>query len=211
MSRLYFFGVLFALPIASAQEATSGVPSLTLQQAVIRTLEENPRFRAVPFIRDAANADIEQAGLTPQWSVDLKIEDFAGTGDLSGFGASETTLQLSRVFQSSDVRTGRMSVASAQASQLDSELASERLDTMTLLARRFLAVVRQQEMLMLARQAVGVWERAGQLAEQRERAGGAPAVDRLRTEIQLANARLQQEHAEHELKASREALAATWG
>ncbi len=82
---------------------------------------------------------------------------------------------------------------------------------MTLLARRFLVVVRQQQLFDLAEHSVEVWEHATQLAQTRERAGAAPAVERLRTEIRVAKARLQLEDAEHELQGARVLLAATWG
>jgi cobalt-zinc-cadmium efflux system outer membrane protein len=175
------------------------------------TLERNPRLQSASFGREAAAADLDQAALKPQWSVDLQVEDFAGTGAVSGFDAAETTLRLSRIFQSSDIRTGRMSVASALESQVQNDLEVERLDLMTLLARRFLVVVRQQELFDLAEHSVEVWEHATQLALTRERAGAAPAVERLRTEIRVANAGLHLEDAEHELQAARVLLAATWG
>jgi cobalt-zinc-cadmium efflux system outer membrane protein len=175
------------------------------------TLERNPRLRSASFGREAAAANLDQAALKPQWSVDLQVEDFAGTGAVSGFDAAETTLRLSRIFQSSDIRTGRMSVASALESQVQNDLEVERLDLMTLLARRYLVVVRQQELFDLAEHSVEVWEHATQLALTRERAGAAPAVERLRTEIRVVNAGLQLEGAEHELQAARVLLAATWG
>jgi cobalt-zinc-cadmium efflux system outer membrane protein len=184
---------------------------LTLLEAAELTLERNPRLRSATFGREAAVANLDQAALKPQWSIDLQVEDFAGTGAVSGFDAAETTLRLSRIFQSSDIRTGRMSVASALESQVQNDLEVERLDLMTSLARRFLVVVRQQELFDLAEHSVEVWEHATQLALTRERAGAAPAVERLRTEIRVANAGLHLEDAEHELQAARVLLAATWG
>jgi cobalt-zinc-cadmium efflux system outer membrane protein len=184
---------------------------LTLHQAAELTLERNPRLRSASFGREAAAATLDQAALEPQWSVDMQIDNFAGTGAVSGFDAAETTLRLSRIFQSSDIRTGRMSVASALESQVEIDLEAERLDLMTLLAHRFLVVVRQQELFDLAGHSVEVWEHATQLALARERAGAAPAVERLRTEIRVAHAGLQLENAEHELQAARVLLAATWG
>lgn len=211
MSRLFIPWLVLATTVAWPQEVASDSPPLTLLQAAELTLERNPRLRSASFGREAAAADLNQAALKPQWSVDLQVEDFAGTGAVSGFDASETTLRLSRIFESSDIRTGRISVASAQESQIENVLDIERLDLMTLLARRFLAVVHQQYLFDLAEQSVDVWEHATQLAETRERAGAAPAVERLRTEIRVANARLQLEDAEHALQAARVLLAATWG
>lgn len=211
MSRLSILWLAFAFPIAWSQEPASDAPSLTLPQAAALTLERNPRLRSAPFGREAAAAELDQAALAPPWSVDLQVEDIVGTGGFSGFNAAETTLRLSRIFQSSDVRSGRVSIASVQGDQVENDLEIERLDLMTLLARRFEAVVHRQDLLQLAEESVEVWQRARELVLSRERAGAAPAVERLRTEIQLANARLQVEDAEHELRAARLSLAATWG
>jgi cobalt-zinc-cadmium efflux system outer membrane protein len=211
LSRLSILWLAFSFPIAWSQEPASDAPSLTLPQAAALTLERNPRLRSAPFGREAAAAELDQATLRPPWSVDLQVEDIAGTGEFSGFNAAETTLRLSRIFRPSDVRSGQISIASAQGDQLENELEVERLDLMTLLARRFEAVVHRQDLLKLAEEAVAVWQGARELVLSRERAGAAPAVERLRTEIQLANARLQVEDAEHELRAARLSLAATWG
>ncbi len=203
--------MILATTAAWSQEFPPDSPSLTLLQAAELTLERNPRLQSATFGREAAAANLDQAALQPQWSVDLQVEDFAGTGAVSGFDAAETTLRLSRIFESSDIRTGRITVASALESQVENDLEIERLDLMTLLARRFLVVVRQQQLFDLAAHSVEVWEYATQLAQTRERAGAAPAVERLRSEIRVANARLQLEDAGHGLQAARVLLAATWG
>ena len=211
MSRLFILWMVLAVTIAWSQEAPSDAPPLTLLQAAELTLERNPRLRSAPFGREAAVAELDQAALKPQLSVDLQVEDVAGTGAVSGFRGSETTLRLSRIFQPSDVRSGRMSIASARRDQLENELDIERLDLMTLLARRFEAVVHGQEILQLAQESVDIWQHAREMVQARERAGAAPAVERLRTEIRVANARLHMGGAEHELRAARLSLAVTWG
>ncbi|MCH7822365.1 MAG: TolC family protein [Proteobacteria bacterium] len=211
MSRLFILWVVFSIPVAWSQEAPSDAPSLTLLRAAELTLEHNPQLRSASFGREAASAALDQAALKPQWSVSLQVEDFAGSGTLSGFNTSETTLRLSRIFQRTEVRSGRMSVASSLESQLESRLEVERLDLMALLTRRFEAVVNRQAILQLAKESVDVWQRATELVAARERAGAAPAVERLRTEIRLANAGLQVEDAEHGLRVARLSLAATWG
>jgi len=209
--RLFIMWMVLSIPIAWSQEVPSDASSLTLLQAAELTLERNPRLRSAPFGREAAGAELDQAALKPQWSVSLQVEDFAGSGAVSGFNANETTLRLSRIFEPSKVRSGRISIASAQGEKLENELDIERLDLMTLLARRFATVVVRQEVLQLAAETVDVWQNARELVEARERAGAAPAVERLRTEIRLANSGLQVADAEHALRAARFSLAATWG
>lgn len=211
MFRLFVLWAVLSASVAWSREDPSDAPSLTLLQAAELTLERNPRLRSAPFARNAATAALDQAALKPQWSASLQVEDFAGSGALSSFKASETTLRLSRIFERSDIRSGRMSIASSQATQLENRLEIERLNLMTLLARRFEAVVNRQEFLQLAQESTEVWQRARDAAQLRERSGAAPAVERLRTEIRLANAGLQVEDAEHGLRAARLSLAATWG
>jgi len=215
LSRLFIFSMVLAILLscseARSQETPSAAPPLTLMQAAKLTLEKNPRLQSASFGREAAAAQIDQAALQPQWSVDLQVQDFAGTGTFSGLAGSETTLSLSRIFQPSAIRSGRMSIAVEQRSQLENELEVERLDLMTLLARRFEAVVHEQEQLRLAARSVGVWLDASKLVQIRERAGAAPAVDRLRTEIRVENARMRVESVEQQLRAARFSLAATWG
>lgn len=133
--------MVLAVPVAWSQEVPSDASSLTLLQAAEFTLQRNPRLRAAPFGREAAAAELDRAALKPQWSVSLQIEDFAGTGALSGINASETTLRLSRIFEPSEVRSGRLSIAAAQQDKLKIELDIEHLDLMTLLARRLTTVV----------------------------------------------------------------------
>ena len=210
MFRLFILGMVFALPISWAQETVTEFPSLSLPQAAKLVLEKNPQLLSAPFGREASIARLEQAALKPQFVLDLQVEDFAGSGVVSGFGAAETTLRLSRIFEPSDLRSGRVSVATAHDDRLENELETQRLDLMTVLARRFVAVIYQQDSLQLARQSVSVWQRATEMAQVRERAGVATAIDRMRTELRVVNARLQVEVAEQELMAARVSLAATW-
>ena len=211
MSRLLILWLILATSQSYAQDDSGDDPHLTLPQAAALVLEKNPHLQSAQFGRNAAEAQRSAASMKPQWSVSLDVEDFLGTGPLSGFDGSQSTLRLSRIFQSEDARSGRVAVASAIGGQVDNLFEAQRLDALTLLARRFVNVVYEQETLRLSEQSVKVWAAARELALTRERAGAAPAVDRLRTEIRVANANLAVENAEHELKAARMLLAATWG
>ena len=211
MSRYFILWLVVATSQSYAQGDAEDVGQLTLPQAAALVLDRNPHLQSAQFGRNAAEAKLSAASMKPQWSVAMELEDFLGTGSLSGFDGSQSTLRLSRIFQSEESRSGRMAVASAIGGQTDNVFEAERLDTLSLLAKRFVDVVYQQETLRLSELSVKVWAAARELALTRERAGAAPAVDRLRTEIRVANARLDVENAEHELKAARMLLAATWG
>lgn len=211
MSRFFLAWLLLATSLAWAQAPRAELQPLTLPEAAARVLLQNPRLAAGQFSREAAADSTETAGLKPQWSVALEVENAFGTGIVSGLDGSETTLRLSRIFQPPDVLSGRVALATASSATVDVTLESERLDLMALVARRFIDVVYQQEQLALAAQSVATWQQATELALERERAGAAPAVHRLQTEIRTARAGLLLEDVEHELDAARMLLAATWG
>ena len=95
MSRLFTLWMVLATTAAWPQESPSDSPSLTLLQAAELTLKRNPRLQSATFGREAAAANIDQAALKPRWSVDLQVENFAGTGAISGahdFGVSTVIL-----------------------------------------------------------------------------------------------------------------------
>lgn len=211
LSRYFILWLIVATSQSYGQDDSNDVLQFTLPQAAAFVLERNPHLQSAQFGRNAAEAQLNAASMKPQWSIALDVEDFLGTGSLSGFDGSQSTLRLSRIFQSEQSRSGRIAVASAIGDQADNLFEAERLDALALLAKRFVDVVYQQETLRLSEQSVKVWEAARELALTRERAGAAPAVDRLRTEIRVANASLEVENVEHELKAARMLLAATWG
>ena len=211
MFRLFPAWLLLAAPPLLAAEPPAGTAPLTLTEAANRVLDQNPRLKAGTFRREAAAAELEAAGLNPQWSLELDVEDILGTGIANGLDASQTTLSLARIFRTADFRDNRMSLASARRNALDVELESERLDLLSVLARRYLDVVFWQEQRALLDQSVTTSERATGLALERERAGAATSIHRLRAEMQTSRAKLELEDAEHELAAARTLLAATWG
>ena len=211
MLRLLVLWLLLATSQTYAQGPSAGDPALTLPEAAERVLQHNPRLRSAQFARQAAATRTEDAAFNPQWTVGLEVEDILGTGPLSGFDASQTTLSLSRIVPSRDKRDARLAAAAAFGDDVDNDLEAERLDLLALLAERFVEVVYRQERLRLSSESITVWESANELASARERAGAAPAVDRLRTDIRVAHAKLSAEGARHRLDAARVLLAATWG
>lgn len=136
MFRLFPAWLLLTAPPLLAADLPGSSAPLTLYEATNRVLDQNPRLKAGTFRREAAAAELEAAALNPQWSLELEVEDILGTGIATGLDASQTTLSLARIFRTADFRDKRMSVASARRSALDVELESERLDLLSLLARR---------------------------------------------------------------------------
>jgi cobalt-zinc-cadmium efflux system outer membrane protein len=185
--------------------------ALTLTRAAELVLQQNPALRAAPFEREAAATLLTDAKRSQPWSVSLEVEDVLGTGPFTGMDGSQTTLQLSKILRPESVRSGQAAVAMATGDRLETELEARRLDLLAGLAQRYIDVAYQQAVLRLAAESVDVWQSAHRLVLERERAGAVPAVDRMRTEIRVANAELGLEGTGHRLESARMQLASTWG
>jgi cobalt-zinc-cadmium efflux system outer membrane protein len=94
---------------------------------------------------------------------------------------------------------------------LETERAAAQLDVLAEVTRRFIHVARDQEQLKLTGRATELARETTLATEVRAAAARAPEAELRRARVTLARAEIEQEHAEHELLASRRALAAMWG
>ncbi|MBA2492196.1 MAG: TolC family protein [Gammaproteobacteria bacterium] len=178
-----------------AQEASVG--ALTLTDAVALTLARNPELQAGGYTLRAADAFIDEAGLSPPLVAGGEIENFAGTGNLSGAQGAETTLQLSRVIELGGKLDARVLAAGEARALAAVERQALRLDVLAEVARRFTHVVSDQEQLALTRRATELAERTLDLTAERVAVGRAPVTEQNRAEIALARARIDEEHTKH--------------
>lgn len=193
----------------AADGATS--QGLTLSQALAATIDRNPALQSSVFALRAADARITQADLAPSPELSLEVENFGGSGRVKGMDAAETTIMLSQVLELGGKRESRTQTARAGYGLLSVEGEAQRLDILAEVTRRYIHVASDQEEIELARQATQLAQRTLQAADARVRAARSPEVERLRARIALTRAKVDEEHAEHELLSSRQKLAAMWG
>jgi len=183
---------------------------LTLQQAVGRALEHNPDLVAFEYEIEAQQAVVQQSRARPSPEVGLLVENALGSGRRSDFDAAETTLSLGFAIERG-ARQRRIDVAVAGSGQLATEKRIQRLDVAAEAARRFVTVLERQQAFDDARNATKLVEETVKAVQARVRAARAPEAEEGRALAQLARARLDEEHAEHELASARLRLAALWG
>jgi outer membrane protein, heavy metal efflux system len=184
--------------------------SLTLREAVELAVQLNPELAAFADHTAAASEQSSLQALSPSPVVELQFENFAGTGVLSGTNALETTLQFSRIVELGNKRRLRQQLGEGE---LDRMLAGQRArhtDVLAEVARRFIEVLADQERLAAMERSVTLAEQTGRAVRSRVEAGAASPVQSSRAAISLARAQIELEHAEHELLASRVALATLW-
>jgi cobalt-zinc-cadmium efflux system outer membrane protein len=200
--------VLICLDV-SQTSAESGV--LTLDDAISRAIAENPALRGSEYLLLASRAREARIAQSPPLSVGAEFEDFAGSGDLSGVDSLQTTLRLSGVLELGGKRVARGEMAQRETEVVSIDQTTERLDLLAQVAERFAQVAARQEQLVVAHQATELSAATVDRVTERIRVGAAPQHELGRAEISLARARIDEEHAEHQLTSGRVRLAATWG
>jgi cobalt-zinc-cadmium efflux system outer membrane protein len=199
--------LLIHAPMAASEELA---PALTLQDAVTRSLERNLDLKAFAYESVAQAARVQQARARPSPEVGLLVENVAGSGRRSSFDQTETTLSLGVLIEHG-ARQRRIDAAQAGGTLVDVEQRILRLDVAAEAARRFVTVLSAQEILSAAQRATQLAEQTADAVQQRVRAAKAPQAEEARAHAQLARARLNEKHAEHELAFARQRLAALWG
>ena len=208
---------IFSLVLASAtawaedNEASTSLPPLTLRHALDSALRGNPELQSFAYeLRVQQGRQIE-AGLAPNPTLSLALEDFAGSGAFQGTDNAQATFALSQVIELGDKRARRVDAASAERGVLETARAARQLDVVAEVARRFIHVAADQEQLVLTRRATGLAEKTLAEVAKRVKAGKSPGVEQHRAFISFTRAQVEEEHAEHELLTSRRKLAAMWG
>lgn len=190
--------------------AQSVAEPLTLQAAITRSLERNLDLKAFGYELEAQEGRVQQAGARPALELNTLVENALGSGERNGTDAAETTLSLGITLEHG-ARQRRLDAAVAGTALLNTDARIQRLDVSAETARRFLAVIESQQALAEFREASSLAQEMLKAAERRVHAAKAPQAESARASAQLARAQLDEEHAEHELAASRQRLAATWG
>jgi cobalt-zinc-cadmium efflux system outer membrane protein len=139
------------------------------------------------------------------------VTDVLGTGRASGFDTAETTIAFSQVIELGNKRGLRVDAATAGTRLVDAERAVAELDVLAEVTRRFIHVAADQAHLAVTERATALADENVEAATTRVAAARAPEVELRRARVTRARAAVEQEHAEHELLASRRLLAAMWG
>jgi len=195
-------------PVAAAPEPAGR--QLTLEAATTLALAHNPELKSYAAAAAAATARGEQASRRPNPELGFELENFAGSGDLRGFGAAEYTLMLSQTFELGGKRARAREV-------IDREVEMIRLDA-ELTAREIRAQVAKAFMATLAAQTdVGRTVQLAALAVQdldfvkrRVSQGAISPVETNRARLAASAAEMAAEAARATLQARRLQLAVLW-
>lgn len=194
-----------------ALDAPPPAAALTLREAIARTLAHHPDLAVFGFSLRAQDARTRQADLRPAPTLNVTLENIAGSGDFQGVDAVEATFSLARVIELGGKRAARGALAQSGHDAIMVARQAAQLDVLADVTRRFIHVAADQEQIALTRAATELALQTVAVVEARVEAAKSPEAELRRARILLARARVEQEHAEHELLTSRRKLAAQWG
>ena len=197
--------------VATPPEFEEPAGELRLPDAAALALLHNPRLASVAWEIRVREAGALQAGRRPNPEVSLEVENFAGSGDASGFGGSETTISLSQLLERGGKRDRLR-----DAARLDRDLAgwdyeSRRLDVLAEVTRTFIDLLAAQEHRTIAADLVSLAEQSLETMTRRVAAGAVSPVEETRARVALSQSRLDLRAAEGRLADARVRLASLWG
>lgn len=204
-------GLALLLIAAGAQAQEPAPPTLSLEEALRRAAERNPALIAQTYRERAAEALIEQAGLHPNPTLGLSLENFAGTGRVQGVRGLETTVQASQTIERGGKREKRVALAGREREAAAKEFTVRQSEVLATTTAAYLEVLAAQQRLALSAEPLKLARETVAAVELRVKAGASSPAESARARAGLAAAQTEFARAEAGLAAARAALAATWG
>jgi cobalt-zinc-cadmium efflux system outer membrane protein len=207
--KLHLIAIFIALPLAAIAAENGG--SITLAEALARTLRGSPELAAYNFEMRAAEARILQAGLRPNPELALDIESPTGSGQFKDGDQNQNTLALSQLIELGGKRPARIAEAQAGRAVTEWEYQVKRVEVLKAATLVFIDALAAQRRLELAEEVVKVSGEAVKMADQRAIIGKGSAVEAVRAKVAVSSARIEIEQARRDLAIARGNLAGQWG
>ena len=185
--------------------------SWTLEAVLRRATERHPQLEARRAGERAVEARSEQAGLRPNPTVEVALENALGTGDLQGVRGLETTVQAQQTLERGGKREKRLAVAGQDRETAVRETAVIQTEVLTATAIAYVEVLAAQQRLELAESPVALARETLASVSARVQAGAGATAEVARARVALALAEAELARNQTQLHSARTALAAIWG
>lgn len=206
--RAALFAGAFSLVLGSAALAADG---LSLRDALMRAAAFDPSVPATQARLDAAEAGLRQAGVRPNPTVGVDLENFAGTGSASLLDRSETTLYYQQTLERGGKREARTDVARAEITLAAARGDLRSLDLLAQVQTAWIEALAAQAQVPVAEQRLEIAIRLERDVSRRVAAARDPLFTGERARTAVAQARIALDQARETARNARAALAAYWG
>lgn len=207
-------GALTALPALGQPPAAvvqSAHPNLSLAQALARASAADAGAAASAARLSAAEAAVRQAALKPIPSLDVAVENFAGSGPYSRLDRNETTLSYERPFERGGKREARTGRARAEMESVRLRGEVRRLDFIRDVQAAYAEAMAAEADLLIAEARLISAQTSQRDIARRVKSARDPLFAASRAEALTAQAEIARDRARDAARTSRAALAAYWG
>ncbi|MBL1216724.1 MAG: TolC family protein [Planctomycetes bacterium] len=195
----------------TAPEVEPLTGSITLRQALAAALLRSPALSAYAYDVRAAEADVIQASVLPNPTIEFEVEEFAGTNDRAGFTSAEESIRLSQVIELGGKRSARHTLAAAKAAVSGWDYEIQRISVLCRTAADYIALISAQRQYEWSGQAMQLAQQVADAIEARVESGKSPPLERSKARVLMAQATLEHNRAERELATARIRLVSNWG
>lgn len=196
-------------PVAQAQTSppTEMSETLTLERALDLAFADAPGIGAADAGVRAAEAQRRTAGLRPNPSVSVEVENVVGSGIYSGTRGAEVTAGLSLPLEMGGKRSARIAVADTQTIRARLNIAVARADLQLRVTQAYNDGVATERRVGVARDQLRIADEGMRAASVRVRAGRASPLEEQRADVARINAQAALAQAERNAALARDNLA----
>lgn len=197
------------VPVPTGEAEPRGI--ITLHDVLSATVRRNPELTAFSWSLRARDAEVVQASRRPNPELSISNENLVGSGYFGNRDQYQNTLQLSQLIELGGKRERRVTAAAGIRDRASIEYEAKRVEVLGGATLDFIAVVRDQEAVTIAREAASQAEGLLKAVRNRVKAGIGSRLEEARAEIALRRVKIEEHHADHHLLTSKRDLAARWG
>ena len=184
---------------------------ITLRDVYAASLVRSPRLTRYAWEVRIREAQTLQSSFLPNPEIEIEVEEFGGSGDLSGFDSAETTVLFSQLIEIGQKRQKRLNTA-----QLNQELATwdyetARVSVLADVSRAFSNLLLLQERKGMMQENLSLAKKVYDAINKRIQAGAASPLDLTKANVELAKAKIEFQRIQRDVKSARIQLATKWG
>lgn len=184
--------------------------TLTLAQALQRTLQHDPELQTFPYQFRMAEAAQLQAKIKPNPELAASVENVFGSGDTRALHGAEFSLSLSQHIEMGQKRQRRLELAQNQSQLQTDNYELARLEALANTTAHYLQLLRLQQLQRWAVQKISREQALLGTAEQRNQAGNLLDADISRIRLRLVRSQIELADIRQQIESQRYHLAARW-
>lgn len=184
--------------------------TLTLNQAVEKTLQQHPSLQIYPLKHQQLKGRLQTAELKPASRVNVKTENVLGTGQNRLFDSAELTLTLSSVIELGDKRQARINQVTTAVDEYVIAQQVQSLNLVSQVTQQYVKALSAQAYLKLAKQSVELAEDVVDKVKRLVTAGAAPEPELSLAKANLLSAQLKLEQKQQAFELNKTLLSLFW-